>query len=155
MMKKLAFIFLTLLFVGCGDKNIVYNDFQKLPEDYQWKKNEDKIFDVEITKESNYDITFTLSHVYGFQFSDLPLICTIQDETGNKKSIPFKMIIKDSTGKDLGDCAGDICDVNQFVKSKLQLKKGKYKVVFSHSFNFPYIPNIIGVGCTITDTEKS
>ena len=153
MKKIISTLLLSLLFINCKDENVIYQEFQEFSEAHQWQKNENKTFEIEISKEANYDLNFKISHVYGFQFDNLPLTCIIEDSNGNKETIPFKLGMKDASGKDLGDCTGDICDLDFLVKSNINLKQGKYKVIFSHSFKFPYIPNIIGVGCSISNSK--
>lgn len=150
MKLKITFLLpLFWLFISCN-QNAVYSEFDKLPEDNRWLPTEVKKFEFEIAEDGQlYDLLFEFSHVYGYQFSEVPLDFNITDPDGKTAVISINLPIKDPNGKDFGDCSGDICDYTSVVREKIKFQKGHYKIVVSHRFEGPYLPNVIGVGIEV------
>ena len=82
----------------------------------------------------------------GFQFKEVSLEVEITSPDGKTEILPVTMKLIDESGKDIGDCTGDICDVFQTIKTFQNLEKGKYKVAVKSKFSGPYLPNVLGVG---------
>lgn len=120
----------------------------------QWPKTSTNAFIVEITDDSkNYDVTFLLWHVYDYQFDTIPLSFTWIKPDGSKEVIPVSLAIKDKNGKELGECAGDICDLKKVILSDVQLPKGTNEIIVQHTFNHDYLPNIIQIGMDVSTTN--
>ena len=100
-----------------------------------------------------YDLTFRFSHVYDYQFDSVPIAFSIENPKGEKENFNIDLAIKDSSGKQLAECAGDVCDLKFKIKEKIKLTKGTYKVTVSQSFNGPYLPNVIGIGLDVNDVK--
>jgi gliding motility-associated lipoprotein GldH len=140
---------LLLLLISC-DSSSVYKetfDFSK----NQWYKKDAKSFEFEIKDDTKfYDIDFIVSHVYDYQFKSIPITFSITKPDGTNETKPIDFILKDENGKEIGDCAGDYCDLKQNIFSKTKLQKGKYKVIVSNTFHFDYLPNIILIGLDVS-----
>jgi|SRR6218665_3319392 len=136
------------LFISCSDNH--YRQFDILPEDHRWQASDKKVYEFDITDESQiYNLTFQFSHIYGYQFASIPLNVSIESPDGKTEDLRIDLKIADSSGKQLADCAGDICDLYYKIKEKTKFEKGHYKITVSHSFKGPYLPNVIGLGLEV------
>jgi gliding motility-associated lipoprotein GldH len=150
-MRAKALIFLvtlTLLF-SCNETKI----FSKFDGDFpnnRWEKTNQKAYSFSINDEAKlYDIVFRFSHVYDYQFASVPITIQITDPTGKKEKLEIDLKIKDDSGKQLAECAGDICDLKFKIKEAVKLSKGNYTIAISHTFNGPYLPNVLGIGLNV------
>lgn len=141
---------LFLLLFSCN-QNSVYSEFVKSAEDYRWPSTEAKTFEFEITDDAQtYDILLLFSHVYGYQFAEVPLNFSLKSPDGKTENFSINLPIKDKNGEDFGDCSGDICDFTSAIKEKIKLQKGNYKITVSHDFKkADFLPNVIGVGLEV------
>lgn len=154
MKLKNTFVFLLLmLLISCNSKNI----FSETKEGFtanQWQKKEPQQFTFTVNEDNkNYDFSVTISHVYNYQFESVPIEIGITNPKGETEILFFDLLIKDTKGKDKGDCLGDLCDLKQPFKKNVKLSKGTYTVQVSHRFNYDYLPNITSVGLEVDKTE--
>jgi gliding motility-associated lipoprotein GldH len=154
MKSKFIFPFLTIfLLISCSEKTD-YKKFIKLPEDHRWLKSDSKIFEFTIDDDTKlYDVTFEFSHIYDYQFASVPIKIDVKNPSGEEEFHNIDFNIKDSKGKPLADCGGDICDMSMNVIEKTKLLKGKYQIKVGHDFDGPYNPNVIGVGIKVTQSK--
>jgi gliding motility-associated lipoprotein GldH len=151
--KALLLLSLFVLLISCS-KQSQFSQFDTFGEENRWTKSDAKTFEFDITDDSKlYNLVFRVSHVYGYQFASIPLTTVIESPDGKKEELKIDVPIKDDSGKDLGECAGDICDLNYKFQEKIKLQKGKYKITFSHSFEGPYLPNVIGIGLNVDSVK--
>lgn len=61
----------------------------------------------------------------GFQFKEVSLEVEITAPDGKTEMLPVTMKLIDDSGKDLGDCSGDICDVFSNHKNLSKFRKRK------------------------------
>lgn len=136
------------LFISCSDNH--YRQFDILPEDQRWQASDKKNYEFDIADEAQrYTINFQFSHVYGYQFANIPLHVSIESPDGKTEELAIDLKIADSSGKQLADCSGDVCDLYYKIKEKTKLEKGHYKITVSHSFKGPFLPNVIGLGLEV------
>ncbi|WP_333877263.1 hypothetical protein [Flavobacterium sp.] len=146
----LCFLF---LITSCS-QNTVYSRFDTLDESHQWAQTNTKSYDFTIDDEAaHYNVLFKFSHVYGYPMTSVPLHFSFKNPDGKTEDFTFDLALKDLEGQELGDCVGDICDLDSVVKENLKLSKGKYTVTVSHRYDGPYLPNVLGVGLEITKSE--
>lgn len=149
----------SLTLVSCSKHN-EYSEFVDFGTENRWQKSDvktfefdisdAKVFDVDVTDDNQlYTMTFLFSHVYDYQFASIPINFTIENPAGETENFSVDLAIKDSNGEELAECAGDICDLNYTIKEKTKLQKGIYKVTISHSFEGPYLPNVLGIGLNV------
>jgi gliding motility-associated lipoprotein GldH len=151
--KFIFSIFAVFLLISCSEKTD-YNKFIKLPEDHRWLKSDSKIFEFTIDDDTKlYDVTFEFSHIYDYQFASVPIKIDVKNPSGEEEFHNIDFNIKDSKGKPLADCGGDICDMSMNVLEKTKLFKGKYQIKVSQDFNGPYLPNVIGVGIKVSKSK--
>lgn len=154
-MKKATLLFAGFFFilVSCN-KKAVFDQFDTDFESNRWLEKDSKTYDFTIDDDSKlYNITLAFSHVYDYQFSSVPLNIKIVNPSGKEEPMTIDLQIKDASGKQLADCSGDVCDLFFKIKEKTKLQKGNYKVIVSHSFSGPYLPNVIGVGLKVEEAK--
>jgi len=150
--KGLFLFFIFSLLISCTNNH--FRRFDILPEDQRWQASDAKVYEFDIDDEAQlYNIVFQFSHVYDYQFSTIPLTIAIESPDGRSEVINVDLNIKDSTGKQLAECSGDVCDLYYKIKEKQKLQKGKYKITISHQFKGPYLPNVIGVGLAVENVK--
>ena len=90
--------------------------------------------------------------------TDHPLIIKVASIQAARMQVYFidnddyfqhRLMTVDENGKELGDCAGDICDLKHLLVSKAKLLKGEHQITVTHSFHFDYLPNIIHIGLDV------
>jgi gliding motility-associated lipoprotein GldH len=138
-----AFMF---IFFSCN-KNKIYDDFDSNFENNRWEENNIRVFEFE-NKQSKEacDLKLHFGYINGFQFKEVPLEVEITTPDGESEVLSINVKLIDESGKDIGDCTGDICDVFQTIKTFETLENGKYKVTVKSKFTGPYLPNVLGVG---------
>jgi gliding motility-associated lipoprotein GldH len=157
--KTLLLLFLFVILTSCSKHN-EYKEFVSFEEENRWQKSDvktfefdisdAKVFNVDVTDDNQlYNLVFKFSHVYDYQFATIPIQFFIESPDGNKEMIAIDLAINDDSGKELAECAGDVCDLNYTIKEKTKLQKGPYKVTISHSFKGPYLPNVLGIGLNV------
>ncbi|HSD14477.1 MAG TPA: hypothetical protein VLB74_07500 [Flavobacterium sp.] len=154
--RALLLICATVLFVSCNKADI-YSKLDKDFPDNRWTQADGKTYDFTISDDTkSYDLTFRFSHVYDYQFPHVPLEFTITDPSGKQEKLTIDLKIKDDTGKELGECLGDICDLNFKIKENVKLAKGnhKVKIAVSNSFTYPYLPNVLGIGLNVATAKQ-
>lgn len=148
---KSSFVLIALLFtfLSCN-KNKVYDDFDSSFDNNRWEENDYRVFEFE-SKQSNEacDLKLHFGHISGFQFKEVPLEVLITAPDGESEVLSINVKLIDESGKDIGDCTGDICDVFQTIKTFDTLESGKYKVTVKSKFTGPYLPNVLGVGIVV------
>ena len=148
-----AVALLALVTLSSCEQSKVYDKFEKNFEEKRWQKTDVRTYEFEITQgATNYNMDIHFAHIFGYQFSSVPLIVTIEnpDKTVTTKNITLE--ITDENGKDKGDCAGDICDLYTTVFENQPLAVGIYKVSIGHNFQGEFLPNILGLGIEVTAT---
>lgn len=151
-MKSRFFLLLLMLsIISSCDKGKVYEKFDKDFTDNRWPSATVKSYDFNITDPSkNYELLLRFSHVYNYQLKTIPIQLEIENPDKSIDLKVFNVEIVDKAGKDVGDCSGDYCDVDQVVFSDQKLQAGKYKIKISQLFKGTYLPNVLGVGIKIT-----
>ncbi|WP_264559147.1 gliding motility lipoprotein GldH [Flavobacterium sp. N2270] len=150
-MIKLNFLLLlvAVLFMSCNP-NYVFNDFNSNFESNRWNSNEEVVFEFDNENDIKVSsINLHIRHIYDFQFANVPTEVIIIFPNGSNEKFHLDVKYKDETGKELGQCSGDICDLYTPITSNINLRKGKYKFIVKNKFPSPFLPNILGVGILI------
>ena len=142
---KFLLVALSFIFLSCN-KNKIYDDFDSNFENNHWEENDSRVFEFE-NKQSGevFDLKLHFGHISGFQFKEVSLEVEITTPDGKSEALLVRVKLIDESGKDIGDCTGDICDVFQTIKTFESLR-GRYKVAIKSKFSGPYLPNVLGVG---------
>lgn len=147
-MKKLALFLFAFALASCTGES-VFSKTDKGFAENRWQKSDIKTYEFKIEQSATpYEMQVFFSHIYGYQFEKAPLIAEITYPDGQLSSVKFDLILKDASGE-LGDCAGDYCDLTQKIELPKPLEKGKYKVRLMHDFNGEYLPNVLALGLRV------
>ena len=150
-LKYLVLLLLAALF-SC-DKNTVFKAFDSNFDENRWQRSDVKSYDVAIEKEGTYDLEIDFSYVAGMQFAEIPIYFQLINPEGTVETQDIIMQTKDAKGGDVGDCAGDYCDMVHGVFKSKTLKPGQYKVKLTNAFNNAYLPNVIGIGIRLSNAK--
>ena len=148
-LKYLAIFALVTLF-SC-DKNTVFKKFDSNFEENRWQRTDVKTYDMQIEQAGSYNLEIDFSYVAGVQFAEIPIYFELIDPNGAVETKDVILQTKKTDGSDVGDCAGDYCDMVYVVLKAKTLKPGKYTVRLTNAFNSGYLPNVIGVGIRVSD----
>lgn len=150
---KTKILFLSSLFfiLNSCTSSSTFSQFDKMPESNRWMQTDAKVYEFEIKDDSKlYNLVFEFSHVYDYQFQSVPIQFTIKSPDGKEENLAIDLAIKDSSGNQLAECSGDVCDLKYTIKEQTKLTKGNYKVTVSHNFKAaPFLPNVIGIGLSV------
>lgn len=146
-MKQIPFLALLslALLISC-DKQNVYKEFDRNFDENRWLKSDIRTYDFTLEKAGKYDLLIDYSHVAGFQFTEIPIRIEIVAPSGAVTGENYMIRTKDDKGNDRGDCAGDLCDLQQVLFKKRELPAGHYKIRLINEFDNEYLPNTIGLG---------
>jgi gliding motility-associated lipoprotein GldH len=150
---KTKIVFLSSLFfilISCNSSGTFYQ-FDKMPENNRWMQTDVKVYEFEVKDDTKrYNIVFEFSHVYDYQFDSIPIQFMIKSPDGKEENLAVDLQLKDSSGKQLAECSGDVCDLKYTVKKQTRLNRGTYKIIVSHNFKAaPFLPNVIGIGLSV------
>ncbi len=144
-----------MLLISCNSST-VYSKLDKNFDKNRWMTSDIKTYDFKIEDDSiPYNLVFKFSHVYNYNFPSIVINYNIADESGVSNDYTAEIKIKDYSGKDLGDCAGDICDVSQIIQDKIKFKKGSYKVTIINNYFGEYLPNVLAVGLEVEKANEN
>lgn len=150
MKTKILFIFAFLTLLVSCDKNSVYSKLDKNFESNRWQSDDVKAFEFTLEDDTKtYNLELQFSHIYGYEYENVPLDITITNPDGKEEQIPFILKVKDASGKQLAECTGDMCDLIVPVKENIKLSKGNYKITIAQSFKKPYLPNMLALGINV------
>jgi len=151
--NRVLLIGMFFLLISCN-KLEVYSKFDDGFPENRWEQKDTKIYDFTIDDNSKlYNITFRFSHIYDYQFNSIPINFTIVNPKGETQIKQIDLQIKDTSGKEIAECSGDFCDLNYKLEENIKLTKGNYKIVVSHAFQGPYLPNVLGVGLKVEEIK--
>jgi hypothetical protein len=139
---------LLFLFIGC-DSNRVINKKISDFENNRWHAEKVPEFEFNIETPGLYQADVFISHVYDYALASIPLTATITGEDGKPETITLDFHIKNQQGKELGDCAGDYCDLWQPLFDNKQFEAGTYKITIAQNWDGPYLPNILSLGLKV------
>jgi len=152
-MRKIFSLLLVALCVSCQSDNVI----DKLDTDFadnRWGADTIKSFSFTIEKEGEYDVYVRFSHVAGFQFREIPIELSLTTPNAPVYLLTQSLKVVDESGKDKGDCSGDICDLEQRFTSRLTLLPGQYVATLQQRFPNAYLPNVLGAGIRITPSSN-
>jgi len=152
--KFLSIILISIFIFSCN-QNVVYKKYIKSFTDYKWKS--DKVCEYNPTIEdtvSNYNITFSFRHIYGFQYAILKVNMEIISPSGKTTNKDYSIQIVDKNNKYLADCAGDYCDLDQIIEENYKFtESGTYIFKIKQIISEKPIRSVMEVGIIIEKVE--
>lgn len=151
-MRKLLTLLPLLLLFSCM-KSTIYTEMTKGFPENRWAKSDAGHFDFIIKEKANANIIVKFSHIFEPQYTEVPLFVTIKKPTGDEVTEAV-LLLKDSEGKNISDCVGDICDLEYTIKENYIFEPGSYTIVVANTAKGPYVPNVLGLGIEIIAVTK-
>lgn len=142
---------LVVLLTAC-DSSKVYEEYREIPGGV-WNMEEPVDFEVAIddtTRGNNIIMEVRYTPAYPFQNLYLFLNTTYPDGEKSRDSLMFYLM--ESSGKPLGDCAGDLCDARFLYRENIHFPmRGKYKFEIEHTMRVAngLLPGILDIGLRI------
>ncbi|WP_396178039.1 hypothetical protein [Flavobacterium sp.] len=147
--KFLSLFLLAFCLQSCNEKKV----FDELDKDFpenRWLKGVTKNFEFSIEQEArNYDVNVHFAYFSDFVINPVPLFVTIIYPDGTEEKTTLNLVVKDSEGKETGECGGDYCDIREIIFKNEALKKGVYKIAIQQQFDGAYLPNVNGIGIEV------
>jgi gliding motility-associated lipoprotein GldH len=142
-------VVISLFFVSCN-KNVVYSEIKKLPEE-GWKTENTLTYDVDITDTKPYHNFFlNVRHADSYPYSNLFVFLTTTYPDGKTLTDTLECVLANKKGEWQGDGAGDIWDNKIPLKQNLIFPQvGKYKFTFEQGMRTNPLPLIMDFGITI------
>jgi len=138
-----------VVFTSCKNNN-VYDEFDNQFNENRWDKNDIRSFEFNCESDlKDGSIYLHIGHIYDFQFEAIPVQIKITHPNGVIENLNIQVQMKNSEGKDIGDCSGDVCDLYYPIRKNIDLKKGKYVFEVKNEFAHSFLPNILGIGIQI------
>ena len=149
-----ALSFLLLAF-GCNP-NRVYESHQDPPGNLEWIRSDVLSFDIEIIDASiKYDQIITFRHAAGYAFSACSLKIVEKTPSGEKFEHFLTLSTADQDGY-LGDCSGDICDLEEIWRDSYTFtESGTYHYDISHEMSDDKIHMVMEVGMALDLKDQS
>jgi gliding motility-associated lipoprotein GldH len=144
-----CFALLSCMFIACN-KNIVYSEYKKLPEE-GWKTENKLKFEVDI-KDNNAlnNIFLNVRHADSYPYSNLFVFLTTTYPNGKTSIDTLECVLANKKGEWQGDGAGDIWDNKIPLKKNLRFPQvGKYTFSFEQGMRVNPLPLIMDFGLTI------
>lgn len=152
-MRSCLVLLLALIMVSCHSGDVLNTLDTDFP-DNRWQADTSKTFSFTIEKEGKYDVVVRFSHVAGFQFPEVPMKLSLSLPNVPAYLYEQRLEVVDASGKDKGNCSGDICDLEQTFASHIELAPGTYTATLTQRFPNAYLPNVLGVGLRVTPSSS-
>ncbi|MFP9116229.1 lipoprotein [Flavobacterium sp. RNTU_13] len=147
MKKSILLLFSILMLSSCNKfQEHVTTDFQ----DNRWISDKWQDYTVVIPADQKAaTVNVFFSHIYEPGYDEIPVSVKIKSPDGKDETINTKILLKDKNGKNLSDCAGDVCDCITTIKTDFPLKKGTYIFSLKNNVKQPFLPNALVAGIKI------
>jgi gliding motility-associated lipoprotein GldH len=141
--KLLLLFFLLCTINQCTNSNKVSLD---LPKKRWYKTDEVSIKYNNLSVNNKRNVNFSVSYIYGIQFSEIPIEVHITSPLNKTEKISLNIKLFDNKQNDIGECLGDYCDFKSLIiKDYVFLEKGEYEIRIINTFDNKYLPNIISL----------
>lgn len=147
---------MTMLALSSCDRNVVFEDNVKLPEN-RWEQKNAIQFTVDIQDTiTPHNLYINLRNAGGYQFSNIFLFFTTTTPSGKMERDTLELTLADANGKWLGDGMGDIWDNRQLFKRNFHFpESGKYNFQLEQAMRIDPLPQIMDAGIRIEKVTES
>ena len=149
----LIYSILTLTAFSC---NHVYKEYNKesFPT-YVWKQGQEISFNPTIADiNKRYKLTLGIRHLYGFKLNGIKEPVRSAAPSGKETTKDYELKIKDSEGKYISSCGGDLCDLEVMVDENIKFEEvGEYKYSVTHNVQTDRIPGVMEFGLIIDEMD--
>ena len=139
--------------ISCNENRVHRKVDDNFPEN-RWAKNDVRTYDFKITSDAAYDLSILFSHVYETPLEHIPITVILSAPSMEPQTFNLIMHLRDGSGNQVSDCAGDYCDFMQEVFKNRNLPAGDYKVSIANTFDYDFLPNVLGLGIQVDKSGK-
>ena len=146
----ISFLSLFLMVTSCH----FYKEYDKKSfPTYSWNDEQEVLFTPKIENTSkHYQIVLGIRHHYGLQSNGFGVKIKIVAPSGKERTSSYDIKIRDGVNKPIGECAGDICDLDTLILNDYEFEEaGEYTVLVSHNEKGSRITGIMEVGLIIDE----
>lgn len=137
-----------LLLTSCGNK-VVYREYHKM-ENISWNRFDIQNFEVPVEKGDVLDFYLSIRHHPDFPYDKMWVNITFYTPEGTTRSRDYEFDLKDENGKWLGDCMGELCDIDLPLHKELAFNQsGICRVRVENKYPKYETPGIIEVGLVV------
>lgn len=141
---KQQFYLLSIAFfvISC---NQVYKKWEKESfSTLSWKPEKEIQFHPEIKDTAQtYELILGVRHLYESRISEMNLVVTSISPSGKEQISNYTVKLKDTNGKSLASCTGNICDLETVVDRRLKFAEaGQYTITIAPN---PERGRIVGI----------
>lgn len=91
-----------------------------------------KSFSLDLGEDISADkLVLNFSHVFDPGYTNVPVAIAITFPGGTTETVMTNLELRTKSGKDLGSCTGDICDLKQIIKKASHLSQALIKLLYS------------------------
>lgn len=144
-------LLLTLTTFGSCDRAEVFEENRDL-KDYAWRVTDKPAFPFAITDTAaRYTVYLNLRTTASYPFSNLFVFLTLTAPDGQIASrLRHEMVVRDETGKPLGDGLGDIFDQQIVALRGVRFHQlGTYRAELEQNMRLGVLPDVMSVGMRI------
>jgi gliding motility-associated lipoprotein GldH len=155
MSKQSIFVYLSIVLITMSCTH-VYKEYDKESfSTYSWDDGQEISFNPTIEDISKtYQLSLGVRHHFALNLATFNVKIKIISPSGKESSSDYKLAIKDSSNKNIGSCAGDICDLETIVIDNLKFDEtGEYTFLISHNEGGYRIPGILELGLIIDEKD--
>lgn len=147
-MKRFISLLVLFMLVSCGKEVVFTETFKDFP-DKRWTVEDVKKFTIDIDHNvQGAKVLVHFSYVHEPGYDTFPVGVVWEGTDGKTEKAILNVNLKED-GKDLGSCAGDVCDLVIPFKEFDTLGVGTYKIVLYNKFSSPYLPNVLALGVSV------
>ena len=140
--RFLSFVVFAIMLCSCGGNSTKKcNDIlSRTFTDDTWERFDFVTNDIEIEKETTYDLSMDISFTETYRYNDFSMVFSVFDADGNPyRSKPYKFALKDSQGNWNSELVDGCYTFNLPINNALMLTDpGKYK--FQIEYRMPITP---------------
>lgn len=142
-------LFLMAALSGC-DEGKVYEENKEIT-DYIWNQDDKKSFAFEITDTTQrYNVLTNIRHTTFYPNSNIWLMAYTTYPDGTEQEQRLQLLLAEPSGKWYGECAGEICDVQQFIQQNVRFNQvGTYAIAFEQIMRTDNLPGVMAIGLRV------
>jgi gliding motility-associated lipoprotein GldH len=151
--RKFHFVYLLMILLLTSCKHVFKEYEREAFPTYSWNDAQTVVFHPKIEDvNKSYQITIGLRHLYGLQLKSIPVSVTIKAPSGKEMKKDYTVALRDSENKNIGSCAGEMCDVESVFLDHYKFEEiGEHEVTIAHTESGYRIPGIMEVGLIIDE----
>jgi gliding motility-associated lipoprotein GldH len=123
-MKQLLFLLAILLFAGCKNKDVIFEEHKELSADYEWKKADTRTFSIDIKDNSKpLELAVAFRCATGYMYDKVFMRITEISPANTKHMYDVEIPVRNADGEFFGEKGFDIIDI-EYVVDRVKYYQG-------------------------------